>query len=95
MFNTAAFIPNAAGTFGDSPRNLLRNLNYFNTDASLQRTFPVGERLKFKFRVEEFDLTNHPHLSQPGTNRSATSTFGRITGAGEPRILQLVGRIEF
>lgn len=95
MFNTSAFAPNAKGTFGDSPRNPLRNLAYFNTDASLQRTFPVGERLRFKFRVEEFDLTNHPHLGQPGTNVSAKSTFGRITGAGEPRILQLVGRLEF
>lgn len=95
MFNSSAFKVNAAGTFGDAPRNLLRNLNYFNTDASLQRSFSVSERLKFKFRVEEFDLTNHPHLGQPGTNRSAASTFGRITGAGEPRILQLVGRFEF
>ena len=95
MFNTAAFTVNAPGTFGDAPRNLLRNLNYFNTDASLQRSFSVGERLKFKFRVEEFDLTNHPHLGQPGINKSAATTFGRITGAGEPRILQLVGRLEF
>jgi hypothetical protein len=95
MFNTSAFVVNAKGTFGDSPRNPLRNLNYFNADASLQRTFPVGERLRFKFRVEEFNLTNHPHLNQPGTNLSAASTFGKITGAGDPRILQLVGRLEF
>src|SRR6185437_16146752 len=35
-FNTAAFVVNAKGTFGDAPRNPLRNLNYFNVDASLQ-----------------------------------------------------------
>jgi hypothetical protein len=95
MFNTQAFTANAKGTFGDSPRNPIRNLNYFNTDASLQRGFPVGERMTFKFRVEEFNLTNHPHLNQPGANVSAPSTFGKITGAGDPRILQLVGRFEF
>jgi hypothetical protein len=95
MFNTTAFTVNAPGTFGDSPRNPLRNLAYFNVDASLQRSFSVGERMKLKFRVEEFNLTNHPHLNQPGTNRSAASTFGKITGAGDPRILQLVGRLEF
>lgn len=94
-FNTSAFTTNALGTFGDAPRNLLRNMNYFNMDAGLQRTFPVGDRLRFKFRVEEFNSTNHPHFSQPGSNVSAKSTFGKITGAGEPRILQLVGRIEF
>ena len=94
-FNTFAFKVNALGTFGDSPRNPIRNHNYFNTDAGLERSFPIGERLKLKFRVEEFNLTNHPHLNQPGANVSAPSTFGKITGAGDPRILQLAGRLEF
>jgi hypothetical protein len=94
-FNTSAFKVNALGTFGDAPRNPIRNHSYFNTDAGLQRTFPFGERLKLKFRVEEFNLTNHPHLNQPGANVSAPSTLGKITSAGDPRILQLAGRLEF
>lgn len=94
-FNRAAFVQNAPGTFGDSPRNSMRNPNYFNMDAGLQRTFPIREHITFKFRVEEFNTTNHPHLGQPGNNVSASSTFGKITGAGDPRILQLVGRLEF
>jgi len=73
----------------------MRNPNYFNMDAGLQRTFPIREHITFKFRVEEFNTTNHPHLGQPGNNVSASSTFGKITGAGDPRILQLVGRLEF
>jgi hypothetical protein len=48
-----------------------------------------------KFRVEEFNATNHPNFNPPGNNVSATSTFGTITSAGDPRILQLVGRLEF
>jgi hypothetical protein len=51
--------------------------------------------MRLKFRVEEFNLTNHPHFSQPGANVSAPTTFGKITSAGDPRILQLVGRLEF
>jgi len=94
-FNPAAFVVNALGTFGDSPRNPLRNPNYFNVDAGLQRTFPLVDRLRLKIRVEEFNFTNHPHFNQPGTNVSASSTFGKISGAGEPRILQIVGRLEF
>jgi hypothetical protein len=94
-FNTAAFTTNAVGTFGDAPRNPIRNANYFDVDAGLQRMFPVGERFRFKFRVEEFDATNHPNFSQPGNSVSAPTTFGKITGAGQPRTLQLVGRIEF
>lgn len=94
-FNPAAFTQNAAGTFGNSSRNLLRNPNYFNLDAALQRSFPVTERMSLRFRVEAFNSTNHVHLDQPGTNVSARSTFGKITGAGDPRILQLVGRLVF
>ena len=94
-FNTAAFTVNALGTFGDSPRNPIRNPNYFNLDAGLQKTFSVGPRLRFRFRVEEFNATNHVHFGQPGNNVSAKNTFGKITGAGDPRILQLVGRLEF
>ncbi len=94
-FNTSAFAVNTLGTFGDSPRNPIRNPNYFNVDAGLQRTFPIGDRFRLKFRVEEFNATNHVHFSQPGNNVSAPSTFGAITSAGDPRILQLVGRLEF
>ena len=94
-FNTSAFTLNALGTFGDSPRNLIRMPKYFNLDAGLQRSFPISERVLLKFRVEEFNSTNHVNFSQPGDNVSAPSTFGKITSAGDPRIMQLVGRLEF
>jgi hypothetical protein len=94
-FNTAAFAANALGTFGSSPRNLLRNPAYFNLDMGLQRNFPIKERMRFQFRAEAFNLPNSVHFNQPGNNISSGTTFGRITGAGDPRILQLVGRFEF
>jgi hypothetical protein len=95
-FDTSAFTTNAVGTFGNAPRNPLRNPNYFNMDAALQRTFPIREKFKFKLRLEGFDATNHVHFSQPGNNASTKgTTFGKITGAGDPRILQLAGRLVF
>jgi hypothetical protein len=94
-FNTAAFRENALGTFGDAPRNSLRNPNYFNVDAGLHRTFAITDRWHLDLRAEAFDATNHAHFSQPGNNLNASSTFGRITSAGDPRILQLAGRLEF
>jgi Carboxypeptidase regulatory-like domain len=94
-FNTSAFTANALGTFGSSPRNLLRNPVYFNLDMGLQRNFAIKERMRFQFRAEAFNLPNNVHFNQPGNNVSSATTFGRITGAGDPRILQLVGRFEF
>ncbi|HEX5283390.1 MAG TPA: carboxypeptidase regulatory-like domain-containing protein [Bryocella sp.] len=94
-FNTAAFKQNAPGTFGNSPRDFLRNPNYLNFDAGVQRVFPIWREATFRFRVEAFNAINTPHFSQPGTNQSSASTFGKITSAGDPRILQLSGRIQF
>ncbi len=94
-FNINAFTLNALGTFGSAPRNLLRDPSYFNLDMGLQRNFSLGEKRLFQFRVEAFNLPNNVHFSQPGANVGSASTFGRITSAGEPRILQLVGRLQF
>jgi len=94
-FKTSAFTQNLVGTFGNSPRNPLRNMNYLNMDAALQRTFPIHDNIRLKLRLEAFNATNHVHFNQPGTNVSAASTFGKITGAGDPRILQLAGRLVF
>jgi hypothetical protein len=94
-FNTSLVQQNAAGTFGNSPRNFLRNPTYFNVDASIHKAFAITERLKFQLRGEAFNVLNNVHLNQPGTNASATSSFGVITGAGDPRIIQLGARISF
>lgn len=94
-FNTSAFALNAPGTFGTAPRNLLRNPVYFNLDLGIQRSFSLGENRRLEFRAEAFNLPNNVHFNQPGDNVSSANTFGRITSAGDPRIIQLVGRFEF
>lgn len=94
-FNVNAFAPNALGTFGTAPRNLLRNPSYFNVDLSLQKTFPIRERARFELRGDFFNLFNNVHLSQPGANLNATSTFGKIISAGDPRIIQVALRVGF
>jgi hypothetical protein len=86
---------NAPGTFGTAPRNLLRNPVYFNLDLGIQRNFSLGENRRLEFRAEAFNLPNNVHFNQPGDNVSSANTFGRITSAGDPRIIQLVGRFEF
>lgn len=92
-FNTAAFAPNAIGTFGDSPRNLLRGPGFFNLDWSVQKSF--GETRKTSIRADFFNVFNNVHLNAPGANVSSASTFGKITSAGDPRILQLALRYQF
>jgi hypothetical protein len=94
-FNTTAFSLNALGTFGSAPRNILRNPSYFNVDYSIQKTFAATERWRLQLRGDFFNLFNNVHFSQPGANVSSASTFGKITAAGDPRIVQVALRVLF
>lgn len=57
-------------------------------DTGLSRTFRIMEGQSVQFRVEAFNMPNHLNPNNPVTN-SATSTFGLIRTAGDPRIMQL------
>lgn len=102
--NPNAFTANAIGTFGNAGHYSLRTPSYFDVDASISRTFKLGERLALDARVEAFDVTNHPNFGGPtpstgvglGPNLTrSSSNFGRITTAGDPRILQGAFKIVF
>jgi hypothetical protein len=60
----------------------------FNTDLGLVKNTAITERTRIQFRAEFFDLFNNVHFGQPGSVFGQPS-FGKITSAGEPRILQL------
>lgn len=94
-FNTSAFALAAPGTFGSSPRNLLTAPGLFNFDWSLAKTFRISERFRTQLRGDFFDLLNTPHFNAPGSSVASTSTFGKISSAADPRILQLSLRVQF
>jgi len=95
FFDPNAFRANAPGTFGTAPRNLLRNPAYVNVDLSVQKSFPISARWRFRLRGDFFNLLNDVHLNQPGANLNSASTFAKVTSAGEPRIVQLAVRLDF
>jgi hypothetical protein len=74
-------------------RNVLRGPKYVNLDAEVSRFFPITERTKLDFRVEAFNALNHPNFDVPSQRAITSSTFGQITGAGDPRIWQ--GAVKF
>lgn len=102
-FNPAAFKVPAKGTWGNAGRFLGRGPGYWEVDSALEKRTHVTERASVSFRVEAFNLFNHPIYGNPGGNLSAVSTFGRITGilnngavgTGTPRRLQFMLRVEF
>jgi hypothetical protein len=60
MFNTCAFETNTVlGTFGNAGRNLIRGPGFQNWDISIFKNIPLGERYRFEFRAEFFNIWNH------------------------------------
>ncbi len=86
---------NTVGTYGNSPRNFLRAPGAVNLDLTIQKTFPIRERIKLNLRGEFFNALNKANFGAPGANVSAPANFGIITSAAEPRILQIGARISF
>ena len=92
--NPGLYTANALGTFGNAGHNSLRGSGYFGVDMAVSRQFNLGERLKFHIRAEAFNALNHPNFGSPNANISSSS-FGQITGAGDPRILQASMKLVF
>ena len=66
--NGASFaLPTAGGLhFGNFGRNVIHGPGFNNVDFSLIKRTKISERFSHEFRVEAFDLFNHPNLGQPG-----------------------------
>jgi hypothetical protein len=86
-FTTSAFGAPAPNTFGNAGRNILIGPGTFNIDFAAHRVFKLTERMNLQFRGEFFNFLNHPQFNNPDTGL-ADGTFGQITTARDPRIVQ-------
>ena len=94
-FNAAAFAPAALGTYGNTARNGFRGPGAFTVDMALARNFPIGPKAKLQFRIESFNPFNTTNFNNPNATYTAGSNFGKITGAGDPRVFQLGVKFTF
>ena len=93
-FDTAAFSQPAAFQFGNSPRSGLRGAPVVTTDATIERSFPFTEHIKFELRAEFYNLLNHAIFNIPGAS-FGTADFGVVSSARSSRTVQLAARISF
>ncbi len=95
FFNTAAFSANQPGQYGTAGRNLFSGPGTFNTNLSLVKSFRIGERLgALQFRAEFFNAFNNVNFGQPDGN-FVDKTFGQISTAADPRVIQFALRYQF
>jgi hypothetical protein len=94
-FNTNVFVPTSHDSFGNVPRATLYGPGQNVWDMSLMRDIPVWERMRITLRVDAHNAFNHPQYSGLGTSMATPKTFGTLTGAQDPRMVLLVGRLTF
>jgi hypothetical protein len=87
-FNRAAFAVNPNGSFGETLRGEYFGPSRQTVDMGLFKNFRFTTDVNFQFRAEFFNLFNTVNFNNPGTTVSSASTFGRITAAQDPRIMQ-------
>ena len=99
--NPAAFSNTLPGTFGNCSRDNLRGPWRGTEDVSIIKLFPFAERRSLEFRTEMFNAPNHVILGNPnsgwgnGSSLAPSSSFGKITGAGNMRQIQFALKLNF
>jgi hypothetical protein len=92
-FNSDAFGMPAVGKLGNAAAGSLVGPGSWTIDAGLSRTFVITEAQRLEFRAEANNVLNHTNFSNPTNTLGAT--FGRITGADDPRIMQFAVKYIF
>lgn len=104
-FNPAIFSNNPAsinyltgqpllGTVGNAPRTICCGPGIANWDMTLIKDTDLTERWKMEFRAEFFNILNHTQFYNPDGNIS-DSTFGQVTEARDPRLIQFALKLMF
>lgn len=81
-------------SFGNSGKNTIRGPGISNFDLSILKHFKVAETKDLEFRTEFFNAFNHAQFFNPDAT-GFHGTFGQITQARDPRIIQLALKLSF
>jgi hypothetical protein len=93
--NPAAFAQPALGTYGNLGVFNLVGPGFVQYDVALVREFQIREFGRLQFRADGFNVLNKTRFNNPGATLSSPSTFGQITSAQDPRIMQVALKFMF
>lgn len=84
------------GTFGNCPVGVARGPRYSNLDLVVSKQFATGGGRYAEFRIEAFNVLNHPSFGAPARDIASPNTFGQITTTiSSPRVIELVLKYYF
>lgn len=93
-FDTGAFAQPPQYQFGNQGIGLVRADGRINLNASLIRSFTVGEQKQLQFRGEFFNWPNHPNFGNPG-HQFEGAGFGIVNSARPARQVQVGLRLTY
>ena len=96
-FDPSAFVSPTQYTYGNSRRDVLRADGLIDLDATVKRTFALGDSKsrQLEMRFESFNLANHPTFSAPNATIGSSSA-GKVTSTlNANRIFQAAAKIYF
>jgi hypothetical protein len=96
-FDPSCFSVPAAGTFGNSGRNILSAPGSVTLNLAVGRVFTMPKEAgSFEFRLEGFNALNHPNLGTPSATIGSSTTAGVISStSNNQRLVQISGRYSF
>lgn len=94
FLNPAAFATPAAGRWGNAGRNTINGPSQFALNASLGRTFRMGDRYNMDVRVDATNVLNHVTITSWNTTVN-NFQFGAPVGVGGMRNIQSSLRLRF
>jgi len=101
-FNPSVIQLPAVGTVGNSAKTLFRGPGANNWDLVTYKQFPIHESVRIEFRWELYNAFNHTQFSNVDTTArftpagvQANPTFGQLSAAANPRLMQFALRFYF
>jgi hypothetical protein len=94
-FDTTRYTQPQYGFFGNASNGSIKSPAYTSANVSLNKAFPFAhDRAQFQLSAEAFNVANHVNFVGVDTGLGDGS-FGQLTSAGDPRILEFSGKIKF
>ena len=93
-FKTSLFSNELLGQFGNSRRRFFHGPGLNSFDIAFLKSTKITESKELQMRFEAFNVFNHAQFTNP-TGEINSSSFGLITSARDPRIMQIAAKFIF
>jgi hypothetical protein len=94
-FDPSSFVDAPLGQIGNAPRTICCGPGKANLDLGAHKVIALRESMKLEFRTEIFNLFNHTQFFNPDGNITDGASFGQVTRAQDPRLIQLALRLTY